>query len=144
MTLLEDRTELERLIKAPTMTPFEANDARGLLEAIIEGRERYARLPERIALLAEGLETWRSSARGRTTSRTDAQYAALAALYVDLLECGEVAPIIYMTAELGGAKVSMTQRLSEARSRGLLSERSQGRSAGHLTSRARALLPDAW
>jgi hypothetical protein len=72
--------------------------------------------------------------------RVDHYYAALAAMYVDLVQRGSSRPNVELAETLCVNTQTVTNQLYEARKRGLLTQAAQGRAGGELTDKARQIL----
>ncbi|MCG2797664.1 MAG: Rrf2 family transcriptional regulator [Cellulomonas sp.] len=91
---------------------------------------------------SELLAPWRRDARGQGT-RPDDEYAVLAMVYLALLARGVTTPSKAIAAELGTSAQVITDRITKARSRGLLTnDATQGRPGGELTAKGKLLAGD--
>lgn len=95
---------------------------------------------EAAARVEEWLASWRVGARGSRAKRPNLAYAALAARYVELVREGERAPAAILARQLGMSAVTVSQRVREARERGLLTRTAAGTAGGELTPKALGLL----
>ena len=87
-------------------------------------------------------EAWAAQFTGRRELRGDAWYALLAARYVELHSLGIKNPNEVIAGQDYLSVKAITNYLSEARRRGLLTKVGQGRPGGELTDKAIALLED--
>lgn len=95
---------------------------------------------EAAARLFELLEPWRRDARTSDVTRDETSYAALVARYVELVSRGDRKPADTIGKELGMSAVTVSQRVREARQRGLLTDAPPGKPGGDLTELAYHLL----
>jgi hypothetical protein len=93
-----------------------------------------------VSLRGNNLASFLREGRGRGR-RPDLDYARLALEYVLLVQDGCTSPAREMSRRAGRGSVQVwTDRLTEARRRGLLSDPSPGVAGGELTEKAHALL----
>lgn len=80
--------------------------------------------------------------RGRpgAAGRGDAQYAAIAAGYVGMLDAGEAHPVAALAADLSLSEKTIRNYLFKARERGLLTSLGRGKAGGQLTNKAKEIL----
>lgn len=95
----------------------------------------------------DGSETIRRLAldfldRQRPTSsgRGDAQYAAVAAMYVELLDAGDSRPVTVLADRMHFGEKTIRNYLFKARERGLLTSVGPGKAGGQLTDKAKEIL----
>jgi hypothetical protein len=86
------------------------------------------------------LAPWKVPARGSRVKRDDVAYAALAAKYVELVGEGDRSPAATLGRTLGMSAVTISQRVREARERGLLTNTATGTAGGELTEKALSVL----
>jgi hypothetical protein len=96
---------------------------------------RKSRVDPRTRRLTEG---FRDARRPGRRGRSEAEYAAVAAIYVDHL--ATPAPVEETAKELNYAPSTIRAILHKARRLGLLTEERQGKAGGHLTDKAKRLL----
>lgn len=104
--------------------------AHAVLSRRLPGGERYA------ASLADFAERPRTGPAGRS----DQSYAALAALYVQVIAEGAERPIGAVAGRLGLAQKTVQNHLYKARERGLLTSLGRGKAGGQLTDKAKEML----
>lgn len=109
--------------------------AAAILRAQREGEQkRLTHLNEHEQRTAELFNAWKVKAR----KRGPAEYAALAARYVQEIDKGNTAPVETLANELGLSPVTVAQRIREARSKKLLTDPAVGSTGGRLTPLALA------
>ena len=117
---------------------------RGLVERWLpEGSAERAELLDQAAGLPEfarSLADFAERPRTGPAGRDDRSYAALAALYVRLINDGEQRPIRAVADRLGLAEKTVQNHLFKARERGLLTSLGRGRAGGQLTDKAKEIL----
>lgn len=90
--------------------------------------------------LAASLADFGDRPRTGPVGRSDRSYAALSALYLEMIEKGEQRPIRAVAGRLGLAEKTVQNHLFKARERGLLTSLGRGKAGGHLTDKAKEML----
>lgn len=78
--------------------------------------------------------------RPGSAGRGDHRYAAVAAVYVDLLDAGDPSPVVTMASVLHLSVKTVRNLLYKAREKGLLTSAGRGRAGGQLTDKAKEIL----
>lgn len=102
------------------------------LRQVITGQRGWA------AAVRELVDDFGDRPRPGAAGRSDRHYAAIAAMYVDLLD--QPRPVLAVAERSGLSEKSVRNLLFKARERGLLTSIGRGRAGGELTDAAKDLL----